>query len=233
MNKHLFLEGPIQTGKSTLLRRCLAPYRKLLGGFSVQRLLAPDGSVMAYRMTSAGNFCLQQEWHASLPGIFLQRTAASPDLATSPAAADHPAPAVPPAMEAHPEVFAHAGIGFLQDSANHPLMLLDEIGGIELLVPAFRHALFALLASDTPCIGVMKQQKKAVSLRRAAACPAQLDKLHCQLRHHLLKRWNAKILSFPAEGSSADPDGIRNAGSHTVSALRQTIDAFLTAHISR
>lgn len=260
MSKHLFLEGPVRAGKSTLLRQCLAPYRNLLGGFSVQRLLAPDGAVQAYRMTSAREFCLQRDWHPALPGIFLQRSTAVPEQGISPETTAAPVPAISPVMEVHPEVFSCMGVTLLHAGPKHQLILLDEIGGVELLVPAFRHALSALLAGNISCIGVIKQQRKAVSLRRATSYPAQLDTLHRQLRNHLLTQWDARILSFPAAASSSHPELPRHSDRHTSEvfrttgrarycdtadldagnstaeishrALRQTIAAFLAEHVT-
>ena len=57
MYRHLFLEGPIQTGKSTLLRRLLAPYKDQIGGFASQRMLNDDGRTIGYRIGPAVN-CL-------------------------------------------------------------------------------------------------------------------------------------------------------------------------------
>ena len=69
--KQIFLQGPIQTGKSTLLRRCLLPYRHLLGGFSSQRLLNREGDLMGFRITSARDFALTRPYTPGLPGIFM------------------------------------------------------------------------------------------------------------------------------------------------------------------
>lgn len=174
--KHLFLEGPIQTGKSTLLRRCLAPYRDRLGGFSSQRLVRPGEPPAAYRITEADDFCLQREPDLTLPGIFQIRT--------------------PHGAEKHPEVFAEYGVSLLERAAGRDLILLDEIGGSELLVPEFHRALYRLLAGSTPCIGVVKLNEKARSMSRTAGWPNTVSAANRELRTAIRERFDGEILLF-------------------------------------
>ena len=72
MYRHLFLEGPIQTGKSTLLRRLLAPYKDQIGGFASQRMLNDDGRTIGYRIGPAESTPLTIPFieGCELPGIF-------------------------------------------------------------------------------------------------------------------------------------------------------------------
>lgn len=51
-----------------------------------------------------------------------------------------------------PEVFSRDGVRLLEGR----VLVLDEIGGLELLVPEFREALYRVLESDVPVIGVLK-----------------------------------------------------------------------------
>ena len=67
--------------------------------------------------------------------------------------------------EIQPEVFETVGVDCLQAALGSKLVLLDEIGGVDLLCPTFRNALSALIQSDTPCIGIIKEIEKARDAR--------------------------------------------------------------------
>lgn len=61
-------------------------------------------------------------------------------------------------------VFSDLGAQLLREAEHHLFALLDEFGGMELLVPEFRAALFAFLQSDVPCIGVLKNEQAVQAL---------------------------------------------------------------------
>lgn len=63
----------------------------------------------------------------------------------------------------HLEVFAGLGVRLLRGE----VLVLDEIGGVELLCPEFVTALEAALESGVPILGVMKGEGPAGSLVRA------------------------------------------------------------------
>ena len=56
MAKHLFLEGPIQSGKSTLIKNCLREFGGTPGGFSCKRYLDESGSIRAFGLVSPTDF---------------------------------------------------------------------------------------------------------------------------------------------------------------------------------
>lgn len=142
MTKHLFLDGMIQIGKSTLLRELLEPYMDKVGGFASQRLTDTDGHTIAFRIGPADSTPLTAPYHASCDNIF-RRT--------------------PIAQKAqnHLSVFETAGVDLLRNNAGKSLILLDEIGGIELSDEPFRNELYGLLQGNIPCIGVIKLAGKA------------------------------------------------------------------------
>ena len=196
--KQIFFLFFFQTGKSTLLRRCLLPYRHLLGGFSSQRLLNREGDLMGFRITSARDFALTRPYTPGLPGIFMLHRNGN--------------------VEKRLEVFAGLGVRLLRESLQSPIILLDEIGGAELLVPSFRQALQSLLASGIPCLGVLKAPENTVSMVRGAGYPAQLIRAGEDLRNAVTEQYGAGIISYTA--SSAD-------------AAEREITAFLSAHFAR
>ena len=66
MAKHLFLEGPIQIGKSTFLRQFLAPYASQIAGFSSQRLTDIGGDTIAFRIVDAQDFRLTMPYEDAI-----------------------------------------------------------------------------------------------------------------------------------------------------------------------
>lgn len=156
---NLFLRGPIQTGKSTLIRQVL---REVYGagfcgvsGFTSQRIIVPGSGrsskpqTIGFRIAPA-NAPLTQA--ASFPvsemcNVFKCFTAESrwTDLS----------------------VFETAGVEYLKQafedaaSGRSTLVLLDEIGGHEMACEHFREKLYELLDSDIPCAGVIKMHDNA------------------------------------------------------------------------
>ncbi|MDD4200548.1 MAG: nucleoside-triphosphatase [Eubacteriales bacterium] len=174
---NLFIEGPIQTGKSTLIREVLqarygpefdnGPGGKGVGGFTVQRIQFPtrgDKKRTGFRLAPANapiqaHTCVSStdENLLSSDGVFKV--------------------AGPSGSRVNLEVFETRGIELLKQALDHAkadrisLVLLDEIGGHEMNCSGFMTLLEELLDSDIPCIGVIKHPESATrmdpSLREA------------------------------------------------------------------
>ena len=179
---HLFLEGPVQTGKSTLIRECIAPYIDQIGGFSSQRLWQ-DEKPCGYRLAQASELSLDAVYHPGLSDVFTYHNG--------------------DAFKKDPSVFIKRGVEFLEQAGDKPLILLDEIGGSELLVPEFRNKLYEVLSGATCCIGVLKLADKAAFMSRAAGYPGEVVDYNRQLRKDLSDKFGAKILSFRIEEKNA------------------------------
>jgi nucleoside-triphosphatase len=158
----LFLTGPSGTGKSTLLLGMLEAYRERLGGFYVQRHQSA-GRCFAYALSAAreGNFQTDVPWRGDTPNAFITVQHGKHMLDLS--------------------VFDACGEEMLRQSADTTVMLLDEIGGVELLSDSFFNRLCALLESDVPCIGVCKSDQALILMQRevqeATACGKRRDSL--------------------------------------------------------
>ena len=70
----------------------------------------------------------------------------------------------PPAHDS--EVFRSLGVRLLEEAAWYPFAVLDEIGGIDLIIPQFRNALDSLLNSELPILGVIKSREDSEQMRR-------------------------------------------------------------------
>ncbi|MBE6041167.1 MAG: hypothetical protein E7220_01445 [Clostridiales bacterium] len=135
---NLFLSGNIRIGKSSLIRKCLIPYKNVLGGFSSQRLLDKSGKVVGYRLADADDFDVDRLSDPALSNVFIsfEDGVRTTDLS----------------------VFEDNACRMLTPRPGTRIMLLDEIGGLELRSEIFRSSIYELLRSDTPCIGVIKSK---------------------------------------------------------------------------
>ena len=185
MNR-LFLTGPIGCGKSTAISRELGDSLKAAGGFLTLRQRDASGRVTGFTLEAPDG---------SRRGVFLDCS-------------------VPKAVT-HPEVFSVLGAELLHSAVHYPFIVLDEIGGVEVLDDAFMAALEAVLQSDIPCIGVMKGLSPAGKMIRELDLDAQYlqaaEKLRSWMRQdkdtllyecsqfdpqaaELVRQWKAKYL---------------------------------------
>ena len=124
---HLFLTGPMGCGKSTAIAAALGAALPRCGGFLTTRQRDAQGHATSFFLQSPDG----------------QRREKIIDCASSPVQIDR-------------DVFETLGVELLRQAQPAPFVVLDEIGGFELLCPGFSRALEELLSSDVPCIGVMK-----------------------------------------------------------------------------
>ena len=138
MKKHLFLTGPSGIGKTTLLREELGWMLQTAGGLATVRECDSSGRVLGYDLLPA----------AALGGVEGYTPLRFLDYSVDPPVRDN-------------EVYRSEGVRLLNEAPYYSFALLDEIGGYELLIPEFRHALEELLNSETPIIGVLKGRENA------------------------------------------------------------------------
>lgn len=166
---NLFIEGPIQTGKSTLIRKVLreffGPSLEGVAGFTSQRLTDADGQLLGFRLAPAD---------------------AALTIVCDPAAADNVFKQfTPTGSRVDMGVFETAGIRYMDEALESAkagqaqVILLDEIGGHELASETFRRKLYQLLDSEYPCVGVIKSP--ANTRRMDDSLLALNDELHTHL----------------------------------------------------
>ena len=176
--KNLFLTGPIGSGKSTSIATALGEHLKKAGGFLTIRQRDDPGRAVAY--------WLQQ-----------------PDGGDSQRIIDYSAK--PYTM--HLEVFESFGIQLLQEAKQYDYVILDEIGGFELLSDSFLAALMELLQSDTPCIGVMKGEGPASKM----ILKLGLGDVYVQRAENLRQWMRTDENTLLYECSQFDSEGLRLA----------------------
>ena len=176
--KNLFLTGPIGSGKSTSIAAALGAYLPKAGGFLTIRQRDDTGRAVAY---------------------WIKR----PDGSDGQIIIDYSAK--PYTM--HLEVFEDLGVRLLEEAAQFDFVILDEIGGFELLSDTFLEALQKLLQSDIPCIGVMKGEGPASKMIQKLG----LGDVYLQ-RAEALRQWmyqDADTLLYTC--GQFDPEGLRLA----------------------
>lgn len=176
--KRLFLTGPSGCGKSTAIARALGEYMAGAGGFLTVRIRDAEGRAIAYRL---------QRPDSEEGEIFL-------DYSGRPA-------------KMHLDVFEDLGVRLLEEAKRYPYIVLDEIGGVELLSPSFRQALDRILNSGIPCIGVMKGAAPASNMIRKLGLGEEYEQAAEELRCRM--RRDGDTLLY--ECGQFDPEGLRLA----------------------
>jgi nucleoside-triphosphatase THEP1 len=149
--KHLFVQGPIRSGKSELIRELLLPKIAKVGGFFVQRIFVGD-TCQAFSVNpihSSEDYLLNRKVRQieEAKRIFLYR--GHDDK-----------------WHFQSEVFETDGVLCLKKSVEQgkQLILLDEIGGLELQCTSFMQTLFSILDGEIPCLGVLKSEANSRKL---------------------------------------------------------------------
>lgn len=158
MRRRLFLTGASGIGKSRKIGDALGDDLARAGGFLTVRERNLEGKPQRFCLCSTD----RREQQAFLD---FTRSGNPADLS----------------------VFRTMGVELLQTALRCPFAVLDEIGGIELLVPEFSEALDEFLTSGTPCIGVMKGFAPASRLMERMGLGEEYVKAHRALYERLQK----------------------------------------------
>lgn len=186
MKKHLFLIGPSGCGKTALLREELGEKAAYAGGLITERVFADDGSLMGCELFPAAAAASK----AGFDGLrFL-------DCSVTPPTHDN-------------EVFRGEGVRMLAEAQYYPFVMLDEIGGFELLVPQFRAELAELLNGDAPIIGALKDAESAEALRRLLGIGERFSALTANLRAVLAKDSDTAVVEMSRNDSAAARRAVR------------------------
>lgn len=182
----IFIEGSIQTGKTTLIRSVLEDCQRKhndfhVSGFQSQRILGEGGELAAFRIGLA---------MVTNPEIMMDRLPYN--LADS---KECVAGGIFKCMEPgnfvnNFEVFETLGVEYLREARNSKahVILLDEIGGMELLFTKFMDELYKIIEGENPCIGVLKTEASVLRMGGDTSLPER----NCKLREKIMS--NGMIL---------------------------------------
>ena len=177
MKKHLFLTGVSGIGKTTIIRQALGSAAGYAGGFITERVADGDGSVEGFDLYPAAAAI----GHDGFDG---QRFL---DLSTATPRKDN-------------EVFRESAAQMLREAEFYPFVMLDEIGGFEMLIPQFRNELAQLLNSDAPIIGVIKGAENAEELRASFGLGEKFTMLTDNLRAVLANDEDTVVIEVKQRG---------------------------------
>ena len=180
MKRHLFLSGPAFCGKSGLIRQTLGRKLQAAGGFCTELSAAEDGSLLGCSPMPAAMAGGAEGYEKEL---FL-------DLRTDPIRHDS-------------EVFRGTGVRLLEEALYYPYAVLDEIGGMDLIIPQFRTALDALLSSELPILGVVKTKEECEGLRRLLGPGERFSAFWDRLYGMLYRDPNTCVIEIGADAEEA------------------------------
>lgn len=175
-HKCLFLEGNMQIGKSTTILKninSLIPNNHV-GGFMCQRLVA-DEETKAFCLTpfdKVESSIIEYKPHT--PNVFLENISGK--------------------WVRNDEVFNTIGIEMLSNLSLKKLIVLDEIGGLELLTEQLREKLYELLSGNIPIIGVIKSNNNKFIMKKSVKIDDEYSALYQKLCSDIENIYNGKIL---------------------------------------
>jgi len=179
----LFLEGNIKIGKSIIILNNIANIPNgYIDGFFCQRLTLNE-NLKAFRLVCAkeAKFTTMQ-YDENMPDIFLEEISGM--------------------WKRKDEVFRTTGIELLSDLSLKKLVLLDEIGGFELLIDEFREKLYEVLSGDIPVLGVIKSNNNRYIMQNAVKIKDEYVELYDKLRLDIVNEFGGKILDVNQENIS-------------------------------
>ena len=134
--RHLFIEGVSGVGKTTLLSGALKSFRGKVGGFVTRRMSGENGEVKGFYLAPVGALFEPEASAAPESSFFLRR--------------------VGEVWECDYASLAKGALALLENLDDVDLVVIDEIGGFELLDEAFRERVEEIVLGDLPCLCVLK-----------------------------------------------------------------------------
>lgn len=177
MKRHIVLSGEIGAGKTTLIRRALGERLRFAGGFATVRV-TEGGALSGFELVSAPELLSGNPRGAR----FLDFTRGK-------------------SFDA--DVFRTLGAQLLREAGAKPFAVIDEVGGMELLIPEFCDALTSLLRSDAPWICVIKTPEAVGALERTVNTGCSLTAKVGSLRSALGSDPEALSLTVRERGDAA------------------------------
>ena len=138
MQKHVFLTGDIQVGKSTILRKFIAAHPEWhVGGYRTVWLEERSANRNSIHIVPAAeDVPLTDANRAGIrEGVWPDRTGTD-----------------------FTEVYDTVGVSLLKEAGQSDLILMDEIGQGENKAERFHQAVLSLLDGETPIVGVVRDK---------------------------------------------------------------------------
>ena len=186
MKRKLFLCGPAFSGKSRLIRDALGRQLQAAGGFCTELSSDQDGGMLGCTLMPA----------AAAGGVEGFEKELFLDLRQFPPLHDS-------------EVFRESGVRCLEEAEWYPFAVLDEIGGMDLIIPQFRAALENLLQSGLPVLGVVKTEEDAEQLRQLLGPGQRFREFSERLHRALQADPDTEILYIDSDAAAEAGEAVR------------------------
>ena len=195
---HIFLQGPPGTGKSSLLREAISPYISSAGGFFVQRLIEKGRNVGFQAILLKNQLSpLEVPYHPEMEHVFIL------DGKWDIAVLEKIILCVEEQMK----------------TQGAKLILLDEVGGIELRSQVFMSALERILSSGTPCFGVLKSRENLGRTVANLNIRHEYTALHTQLETRI--RADGEIINFSEQNRAQTLRYVKDAAANRISQIEE------------
>ena len=166
--KTVFLEGDKGIGKSTLWQQLLKELHLSVNGFYVRRIVDEEKKMTAYELKAASELSsVNSRLSVKKEHIFIENREGK--------------------QRRNLTVFAGFGCQLLDDAcASNKIILLDEIGGVELLAESFVERLSEVFNQPQKIIGVFKSEKNYQHQKLHALNKLEIDHQRNQLKQAIL-----------------------------------------------
>ena len=174
--RRIFLTGPIGCGKSTLIKNTLGENISVASGFVTERVFE-TGELKGFDIVSLG---VRKNLQECSRMRFLTLCGNE--------------------IKKNDEAFSVFAARLLDEASERPFVIIDEIGGFELLIPEFMKAFEKFLISKTPCIGVLKSLPSSEKLSKTAELSTEYLKAAKDLHLRLASEPDTEILQTFGRG---------------------------------
>ncbi|MGX6979869.1 nucleoside-triphosphatase [Vagococcus elongatus] len=188
MSEILFLTGPSGVGKSTLIKKEINRQQVSVGGFFVERVYTKQGKLSAFELCSANTLDLSFMSQKCHQFIQFDDTGTHWKL----------------------EIFSYFGRQLLRQAAQQSpdIILLDEIGGIELMCLDFKGELMSLFKKPVKIIGVFKSEENYLRQKKNSPMTFNVDKEREQIMNEIEKN-NGRLLYMNKDNYSTMEEEVK------------------------
>ncbi|MEG2441122.1 MAG: nucleoside-triphosphatase [Acetivibrio sp.] len=177
--KHLFLKGNSGIGKTSLLLRCIRPYQDKIGGYLTQRLVNEKRETVGFTIVPIEEPLRPTRlYEENIPNVFIRKMELG--------------------FVKNQELFLKESVKLLNQAVKQKkeLILLDELGGIELSDLKFKKKLYEVLKGEIPCMGVLKNYGNYKAMKERIKINPMVDFARMELEEDMQSILKCKILDL-------------------------------------
>lgn len=171
---NIILTGGSGFGKTTFLLKILSPFRNDCGGYVTQRLIKSGRTQGFCIKPFAEALTSEIEYAPGIASIFLKK---SDD-----------------GWERNDDVFLTMSLSSLSNIEDKKLIVMDEIGGFELIYPEFRRRIREITEGDIPWVAVLKGRENLEAMCRELALPPEYKSIREEFEKWLTESFGSSLV---------------------------------------